>query len=173
MKNALNKFISSLDFLFGLVGIVMILIATYAVFARNILIVSTPWSDELLKLLFVWSIYIGSAILFMNDGLISLTLIEDKYKESKPVVYGTLKAIQYLAGIGICGLITSQMVTIVGTQMRTGEATTVLKYPLWIMNTGNPAWPGTDRASRTCETGRIKRIFCDKKIGGFCYERIY
>ena len=28
------------------------------------------------------------------------------------------------------------MVTIVGTQMRTGEATTVLKYPLWIMNTG-------------------------------------
>lgn len=82
MKNALNKFISSLDFLFGLVGIVMILIATYAVFARNILIVSTPWSDELLKLLFVWSIYIGSAILFMNDGLISLTLIEDKYKES-------------------------------------------------------------------------------------------
>ncbi len=72
----------------------------------------------------------------MNDGLISLTLIEDKYKESKPVVYGTLKAIQYLAGIGICGLITSQMVTIVATQMRTGEATTVLKYPLWIMNTG-------------------------------------
>lgn len=136
MKNALNKFISGLDFLFGLVGIVMILIATYAVFARNILIVSTPWSDELLKLLFVWSIYIGSAILFMNDGLISLTLIEDKYKESKPAVYGALKAIQYLAGIGICGLITSQMFTIVGTQMRTGEATTVLKYPLWIMNAG-------------------------------------
>ena len=67
MKNVLNKFISSLDFLFGLVGIVMILIATYAVFARNVLIISTPWSDELLKLLFVWSIYIGSAILFMND----------------------------------------------------------------------------------------------------------
>lgn len=136
MKNTLNKFVSGLDFLFGLVGIVMVLIVTYAVLARNVLIVSTPWSDELLKLLFVWSIYIGSAILFMSDGLISLTLIEDKYKESKPAVYGTLKAIQYLAGIGICGLMTSQMVTIVGTQMKTGEATTVLKYPLWIMNTG-------------------------------------
>lgn len=136
MKNTLNKFVSGLDFLFGLVGIVMVLIVTYAVLARNVLIISTPWSDELLKLLFVWSIYIGSAILFMSDGLISLTLIEDKYKESKPAVYGALKAIQYLAGIGICGLMTSQMVTIVGTQMKTGEATTVLKYPLWIMNTG-------------------------------------
>lgn len=31
MKNALNKFISSLDFLFGLVGIVMILIAVCGV----------------------------------------------------------------------------------------------------------------------------------------------
>lgn len=136
MKNVLNKFISSLDFLFGLVGIVMILIATYAVFARNVLIISTPWSDELLKLLFIWSIYIGSAILFMNDGLISLTLAEDKYKETKPAVYGILKAIQYVAGIGICGLMTSQLFTIVGTQMKTGEATTVLKYPLWLMNSG-------------------------------------
>lgn len=136
MKNALNKVVSALDFIFGLVGIVMVFVATYGVLARNVLIVSTPWVDELLKLLFVWSIYVGSAILFMNDGLISLTLIEDGYKEKKPAVYGVLKAIQYIAAVGICALLTSQMFTIVGTQMSTGEATTVLKYPLWIMNLG-------------------------------------
>ena len=72
----------------------------------------------------------------MNDGLISLTLVEDGYKEKKPVVYGVLKAIQYIAAIGICGLVTSQLFTIVGTQMNTGDATTVLKYPLWVMNLG-------------------------------------
>lgn len=136
MKKALDKVISALNFVFGLVGIVMVFVATYAVLARNVLIVSTPWADEVLKLLFVWSIYVGSAILFMNDGLISLTLIEDGYKEKKPVVYGILKAIQYIAAIGICGLVTSQLFTIVGTQMSTGEATTVLKYPLWVMNMG-------------------------------------
>lgn len=136
MKNALDKVVSALDFIFGLVGIVMVFVATYGVLARNVLIVSTPWVDELLKLLFVWSIYVGSAILFMNDGLISLTLIEDGYKEKKPAVYGVLKAIQYIAAVGICALLTSQMFTIVGTQMSTGEATTVLKYPLWIMNLG-------------------------------------
>lgn len=136
MKNALDKVVSALDFIFGLVGIVMVFVATYGVLARNVLIVSTPWVDELLKLLFVWSIYVGSAILFMNDGLISLTLIEDGYKEKKPAVYGVLKAIQYISAVGICALLTSQMFTIVGTQMSTGEATTVLKYPLWIMNLG-------------------------------------
>lgn len=136
MKKALDKVISALNFVFGLVGIVMVFVATYAVLARNVLIVSTPWADEVLKLLFVWSIYVGSAILFMNDGLISLTLIEDGCKEKKPVVYGILKAIQYIAAIGICGLVTSQLFTIVGTQMSTGEATTVLKYPLWVMNMG-------------------------------------
>lgn len=136
MKKALDKIVSGLNFLFGIVGVVMVLLATYAVLARNILIISTPWNDELLKLLFVWSIYIGAAILFMNDGLISLTLLEDGYKEKKPRVYGILKAIQYIAAIGICGLLTSQLITIVKTQMSTGEATAVLKYPLWIMNLG-------------------------------------
>lgn len=47
---------------------------------------------KLLKLIFIWTIYMGSAVLFMNDELISLTLLEDKYKESKPKVYGSLKA---------------------------------------------------------------------------------
>ena len=47
MKNALDKFISGLNFIFGIVGIIMVFIATYAVLARNVLIVSTPWSDEL------------------------------------------------------------------------------------------------------------------------------
>ena len=46
MKNALDKFISGLNFIFGIVGIIMVFIATYAVLARNVLIVSTPWSSE-------------------------------------------------------------------------------------------------------------------------------
>lgn len=136
MKNVLTKVVSGMDYIFGLLGIIMVLVTTYGVFARNILIVSTPWCDEFLKLLFVWSIYVGSAILFYSDELISLTLIEDSYKEKKPVVFGALKAVQYIAAIGICGLLTSQLWTIVNTQISTGEATTVIKYPLWVMNLG-------------------------------------
>ena len=100
MKGVWDKVNSGLNFLFGIAGIIMVLVASYAVLARNVLLVSTPWSDVLLKLIFIWTIYMGSAVLFMNDELISLTLLEDKYKESKPKVYGSLKAIQYVAAVG-------------------------------------------------------------------------
>lgn len=73
-----KKMISAIEWLFGLVGVVMILVETYAVLARNVLLVSTPWVDELLKLLFVWSIFVCSALAFLSDDLISLTLLEDR-----------------------------------------------------------------------------------------------
>lgn len=138
MKNlSSSKGIKAIEALFGLVGIVMILVETYAVLARNILQISTPWSDELLKLLFVWSIFVCSALAFLNDELISLTLLEDDAKDKgRMAVYGIFKVIQYVATLIISGLLVYQIATIVSTQLSTGEATTVLKYPLWIMNFG-------------------------------------
>ena len=138
MKNlSSSKPVKAVEALFGLVGIVMILVETYAVMARNILHISTPWSDELLKLLFVWSIFVCSALAFLNDELISLTLFEDDAKEKgKMALYGIFKVIQYVATLIISGLLVYQIWTIVNTQLSTGEATTVLKYPLWIMNSG-------------------------------------
>jgi TRAP-type C4-dicarboxylate transport system permease small subunit len=138
MKNlSSSKPIKAVEALFGVVGIVMILVETYAVMARNILQISTPWSDELLKLLFVWSIFVCSALAFLNDELISLTLFEDDAKEKgKMALYGIFKVIQYVATLIISGLLVYQIWTIVNTQLSTGEATTVLKYPLWIMNSG-------------------------------------
>lgn len=138
MKNlSSSKPIKAVEALFGVVGIVMILVETYAVMARNILQISTPWSDELLKLLFVWSIFVCSALAFLNDELISLTLFEDDAKEKgKMALYGIFKVIQYVATLVISGLLVYQIWTIVNTQLSTGEATTVLKYPLWIMNSG-------------------------------------
>ena len=138
MKNlSSSKPIKAVEALFGVVGIVMILVETYAVMARNILQISTPWSDELLKLMFVWSIFVCSALAFLNDELISLTLFEDDAKEKgKMALYGIFKVIQYVATLIISGLLVYQIWTIVNTQLSTGEATTVLKYPLWIMNSG-------------------------------------
>lgn len=93
--------------------------------------------DELLKLLFVWSIFVCSALAFLSDDLISLTLLEDRAKEQgKMKKYGVFKMIQYVVALVISGMIVAQLLTIVNTQMTTGEATTVLKYPLWVLNTG-------------------------------------
>lgn len=162
MKGVWDKVNSGLNFLFGIAGIIMVLVASYAVLARNVLLVSTPWSDELLKLIFIWTIYMGSAVLFMNDELISLTLLEDKYKESKPKVYGSLKAIQYVAAVGISALLTSQLFTIVSTQMNTGEATTVLEVPVMGHEPGNASWSGTDCYLWCCESNCPETVFYKK-----------
>jgi len=136
----MNKFSSKVmpvvEQLFGYIGVIMILVETYAVFSRNVTHVATPWVDELLKLLFVWAIFVCSALSFWSDDLISLTLVEDAYKEKKPAVYGALKAIQLVCALIFGGLLTYQLITIVQTQMGTGETTTVIQYPLWIMNLG-------------------------------------
>ncbi|RGZ01817.1 TRAP transporter small permease [Clostridium sp. AM58-1XD] len=137
MKNVIDRVIKVLEVIFGFVGIVMIVVETYAVFARNVLKIPTPWTDEFLKLLFIWSIFVCSALAFYSDSLICLTLIEDSEKvKKKPAAYGTLKVIQYLSGFGVSAFMIKHLCTIVATQMRTGEATTVMKYPLYLINMG-------------------------------------
>lgn len=137
VKTLPEKLLDGAKILFGFLGLVMILVETYAVFGREILRVPVPWADEVLKLLFVWCVFIGSALAFLSDDLISLTLIEDRAKEKGNMkTYGILKVIQYVAALGISALLVVQLFTIVGTQLSTGEATTVLKYPLWVLNSG-------------------------------------
>ena len=137
VKTLPEKLLDGSKILFGFLGVVMILVETYAVFGREIIKVPVPWADERLKLLFVGCIFGGSALAFLSDDLISLTLIEDRAKEKGNMkLFGILKIVQYAAALGISALLVVQLFTIVGTQLSTGEATTVLKYPLWVLNSG-------------------------------------
>ena len=137
MRSGLNKLIKVLSIILGLVGVVMILVETYAVFGRNVLKIATPWTDEFLKLLFIWSIFVGAAMSFLDDSSICLTLVEDSaVVRKRPAVYGVLKVIQYITGFGVSAFMIKHLATIISTQMRTGEATTVMAYPLWFINMG-------------------------------------
>ena len=137
MKGFVEKLNKVLEVILGTIGIAMILIQTYAVFARNVLQVASPWTDEALKLLFVWTIFTGAAMAFYIDDAICLTLVEDsKMVKSRPAVYGIMKIIQFAGATAVALFMMWHLRTIIGTQMSTGEATTVLKYPLWIMNSG-------------------------------------
>ena len=137
MKNISSKLVAGAEMVLGFIGLAMILIETFAVFARNILHTSTPWVDEALKLMFIWIVFVGAALCFRRDELISLTLIEDSLKEKKRMVpYGVMKLVQYSSAVAVCILLVYRLSTIISTQLTTGEATTVLKYPLWFMNLG-------------------------------------
>ncbi len=58
VKTLPEKLLDGSKILFGFLGVVMILVETYAVFGREILKVPVPWADEMLKLLFVWCIFV-------------------------------------------------------------------------------------------------------------------
>ena len=153
MKGLVSKLDSGVKSIFGYVGIIMILIETYAVFARNVLKAPAPWTDETLKMLFVWSIFVCSSLAFMGDELIGLDLIQEKIADNRKA-YGGLKILQYaLAGLlrsipdcqyhtcftkdQVFGVLTTNWgLNIILMQLSTNEKTAVVKYPLWIINMG-------------------------------------
>lgn len=77
MKDFTGKLLKAAEFILGMIGVAMILIETYSVFCRNVTHWSTPWVDEVLRLMFVWIVFVGAAIAYRSDDLISLTLVED------------------------------------------------------------------------------------------------
>ena len=137
MDALINKINSVMQVVFGLVGTAMIFIASYNVFARDVLQISAPWTDEALKFLDVWMIFVMAAVVFLTDEQISLTLLEDsRGVRSRPAVYHSIRLFQYvLAGVLNVELV-RELMRVIGTQMGTGEVTTVIQYPLWLLNSG-------------------------------------
>lgn len=135
MKQLLSKLDIGVRTVFGFIGIIMILIETYAVFARNVLKAPAPWTDETLKMLFVWSIFVCSSLAFMGDELIGLDLLQEKISANRKA-YGSLKIIQYIFGLIFGGFTTYWGFNIIMTQFSTNEKTAVVRYPLWFINLG-------------------------------------
>ena len=137
MKQTSDKLMKFAEFILGMAGVIMILIETYSVFCRNVTHWSTPWVDEVLRLIFVWIVFIGGAIAFRTDDLISLTMIEDSFKDKgKMVPYKVMKLIQYAAALLIAGMLVVQEFTTMMGQIRTGEATAITGYPIWVKTFG-------------------------------------
>lgn len=137
MKDFTAKLLKAAEFILGMVGVAMILIETYSVFCRNVTHWSTPWVDEILRLMFVWIVFIGAAIAYRSDDLISLTLVEDSWKEKKRILpHNVIKMIQYAIALVISVLLTQQEITTMLGQIETGEATQITGYPIWVKSFG-------------------------------------
>ena len=137
MKDFSGKLLKSAEFILGMIGVAMILIETYSVFCRNVTHWSTPWVDEVLRLMFVWIVFIGAAIAYRSDDLISLTLIEDNWKEKQKILpHNVIKMIQYVIALIVSIMLTIQEWTTMMGQIKTGEATQITGYPIWIKSFG-------------------------------------
>ncbi|MDR1179226.1 MAG: TRAP transporter small permease subunit [Spirochaetales bacterium] len=117
----------------GLVVITVCLV-TYGVAAR-MLNIAVAWTDELLRAIFIWIIFIAAAIAYKTGNLISFDFLEEIFSKH-PIAEKALKLIQYASALIFSGFLSVQTFTIVSTQLRTSEFSPVLHIPLWLINLG-------------------------------------
>jgi TRAP-type C4-dicarboxylate transport system permease small subunit len=130
-----NKLRSVIENMFGVAGILLIIIETYSVFSRNIFKMSAAWTNEVLRLIFLWTVFIVAALAFFDDQMISIELLEEKLERQRKK-YGLIKLIQYIIALGFFVSLLQQSIQVVTSQMATGATTEVLFIPHWIINTG-------------------------------------
>ncbi len=134
MKETMNKLSKFFADLLGFAVLVTICVVTYAVAVRPLKI-PAPWSNELVKSIFIWLVFIGSAAAYQSDSLIGLDLVEDMLAK-KPGLQKALKLFQSIFALIFGVFMTVQTWKIVSTQISTGEPTPVLQMPLWLVNFG-------------------------------------
>ena len=77
----------------GFMAILCLFIVNMCVLAR-LMKVSISWGDEIIKIIFIYIIYIGAALAYKNDGLIGITMLEESFLKNKKL-YKFLKIIQH------------------------------------------------------------------------------
>lgn len=133
-KEWFGKITKALQNIMGFAVLSTICIVTYGVVAR-LCNVPVAWSDEIVRIIFIWLVFIGSSVAFFSDSLIGLDLVEDMLSK-KPGLKRALKVIQMLLGLVFGLFMTWQTYRIVSTQFNSGETTPVLMIPLWLVNFG-------------------------------------
>lgn len=67
-----NIVFTAAEYFIGAIGLMAILLATLGVITRFVLKISITWSDELLRTVFIWAYFIGTALLYRSSVLMRL-----------------------------------------------------------------------------------------------------
>lgn len=136
-NNITNKTISYVDSVIGSIGLVTIVIVTLGVFTRFVLKVSIAWSDELLRTVFVWSYFIGSAMQYRAEGLMSLDIFPlSLINRSKIMPYKIVKTIQDAVVLTFSLVIGYNVSLIIKSQIVNNQVTTTSGTPSWVLTAG-------------------------------------
>lgn len=123
----MTKFIIGISILFT------ILIANLAVVYRYILGSSLPWSEELLRFLFVWIVFIGAALAYKKDELVELTLVTDLAK-GKLALF--LELFRHFLSCFFIVIVSYQSFMIMIGEMNTGKISAAMEIQVWIVTAG-------------------------------------
>lgn len=137
VSNKNKSALSFIDGILGLTGLITIIIITVGVVFRFILKQSMAWSDELLRTVFVWSYFIGSAMQYKYQGLMRLELLDEKLKNvGKDKQYKIVKLIQESIILIFSAVISYYAINIIKIQIINKQVTTTSGSPAWIFTSG-------------------------------------
>ncbi|MPM15503.1 hypothetical protein SDC9_61874 [bioreactor metagenome] len=130
-----SLFFSGIELLLGIAGLTAILLVTLGVITRFVFQISIAWSDELLRTVFVWAYFIGTALLYRaNGGLMRLELLEDYLKGKK--LAGPVAALQGFLMMSFSGAVAFYLFGIMRQQVLSGQITTTSNTPAWVSPLG-------------------------------------
>lgn len=117
-------------------SIICFIIVNMAILAR-LMNVSISWSDEVIKILFIYIVYIGTALAYKTDGLIGITMLEEKLKGKKRnLPYNILKLIQHIVILIFAIFCMYQGFCMTVTQIHYNQLTATLELPAAISTIG-------------------------------------
>lgn len=90
----MNKWVDRFN---GVLLAAMFLITFYQILARDIFIISSMWTEELARFLFVWIVFIGAATLCKDNENITIFIVIDRMP---PIPRLIISTISYLMMIG-------------------------------------------------------------------------
>lgn len=129
VENVFIKFI-------GFAAVVCLFVVNLAVLAR-LMKISISWSDEIIKIIFIYIVYIGTALAYRTDGLIGITMLEEYlYKKSNKKPYKYIKLFQHVVIIGFAIFCAFQSYLMAIRQFSYGELTPALEIPAAIATLG-------------------------------------
>ncbi|MDR2589122.1 MAG: TRAP transporter small permease [Spirochaetales bacterium] len=134
MNNFAAKINRAAEECIGYMVVATICIVTFGVAARMCNI-AVAWTDELLRAIFIWLIFIGAAMAYKTGSLIGFDLLEEMLGRNK-ILSMALKFVQHTAAVVFSAFLSEKSFRIITTQINTGELTPVLELPLWIVNLG-------------------------------------
>ena len=132
--NIWKKLNDKCTLILGIIGMIGILVATAGVFTRFVLKISIPWSDELLRTIFVWGYFIGAAFCFEEGGIMRLELVEDSLtKHHKILPRKLLRILSDVINLVFFAASTYYVYVICAMHVARGTTSGTSSTPAWVL----------------------------------------
>jgi len=137
MKKLIQIVESTLGNMLGIMGLIGIVLMTVQVITRYILKVAFAWSDEFLRTMFIWSYFIGAALIYSAGGIMRLEILDGflekhKLKSLYKIVHTLIEA---FVCVFSCTMLYRLYFLIQG-YIQKGTTSSTSSVPAWVLVVG-------------------------------------